>query len=1141
MDSGSTGNFVNPRITNLCRTSAINLQQPVPVILADGSETSSNKLLKIPLRMSTYSQNVAAHLLPLSTSFDIVLGLPWLTSINPHIDWVDRTMDFTHRGRFHKMMACITDPDCAKLTISATQLKQCVKRGAQLFAIHFKDDTPPTDAPSPTIQAVLDKFQDIFQELPDHPPPHRAIEHDIPLKPGSAPITKPVYRMSESELQELKSQLDLLLSKGFIRPSTSPYGSPILFVKKKDGSLRMCVDYRALNKNTVKNSYALPRIDELLDRLHGANVISKLDLQSGYHQIRMSEESIPKTAFRTRFGHYEFTVLPFGLCSAPATFQRLMNEIFRQHLDVFVLVYLDDILVFSKNEEDHAQHLHKVFEILRQHQLYAKLSKCAFGQSSLPFLGHIVGKDGIRVDPAKVDAITTWPTPTSQHDVRCFLGLANYYRRFVKGFSQLANPLTSLLAERSTFIWGPEQQQSFEALKAALSSAPILSAPDFTSPFAVTTVSADASDFAIGAVLTQGEKDTLKTIAYLSRKLNPAERNYPVHERELLAIIFALKQWRHYLMGRPFTIHTDHHGLQHIQTTPGLTGRRARWSELLQEYEFDLKYIKGNTNIVADALSRRPDLRLGLMLSSISTSTVSSVLSLHQDILSAASSDKIYQKAMQSARRSTKPGRFTIGTDDLLYYQGTQGPRLYIPESLRDHVMYEAHDSPTAGHLGMDKTLDKLVRRFYWPNMEASVRAYVKTCTACQRNKPDNKPPIGLAKPNAIPSRPWEIISMDLITQLPRTQSGHTAIVTFVDRLTKMAHFVPCSTTITATALADIFLNTIFRHHGLPEVIISDRDPKFTSKFWASLFKTLGTRLNMSTARHPQTDGQSERTNRTLEEMLRAYVQPPRHDDWDKHLPALEFAHNDSVQASTGATPFFLNYGQHPRSILDVAYPSDSNQSSQAALDVHQVVRSAVETAQKNMQVAQDRQAKNHDRKRRDIQFQVNDQVMLLSEGIQPPSASSTAAKLQPKYYGPFPVKEVKSAVTYRLGLPGHFKIHDVFHVSKLRPFFAASREQPPPPPVDFADDGTPEYRVASIRDHRPSSKPKLHAHRYLVEWEGYPEEEWTWEPRSNVEHTAAFDIYVGRPIQPLPEESPPEEPPPAPTRRSTRTRQRTG
>ncbi|KAJ9523734.1 hypothetical protein QJQ45_020170 [Haematococcus lacustris] len=391
---------------------------------------------------------------------------------------------------------------------------------------------------------VLKDFALVFPEdLPAGLPPERAVDHRIDLEPNKRPPVRSTYAMSTCELAELKKQITEMQEKGFIRPSTSPYASGVLFVRKKDGTFRMCIDYRPLNRITIKNKYPLPRVDNLLDRLHGATIFSKIDLRQGYHQIRIAPEDIPKTAFRTRYGHFEFTVMPFGLCNAPATFQRLMNDIFRQELDDCVIVYLDDILIFSRTQEEHAQHLRRVLSLLQQHKLYAKLSKCEFGLSQTEFLGHIITSTGIACDPKKVAAVESWPTPQTVHDVRSFLGLANFYRRFVKNFSDIAAPITALTQadghdKQGKVAWGPVQQSAFEALKKALTTAPVLIAPDPSQPY---TLRCDASGIGIGAVLTQGNGPAERVVAYHSRKLLPAERNYPTHEQELLSVVEALK------------------------------------------------------------------------------------------------------------------------------------------------------------------------------------------------------------------------------------------------------------------------------------------------------------------------------------------------------------------------------------------------------------------------------------------------------------------------------------------------------------------------------------------------------------------------------------------------------------------------
>ncbi|GKD34960.1 putative nucleotidyltransferase, ribonuclease H, partial [Tanacetum coccineum] len=385
---------------------------------------------------------------------------------------------------------------------------------------------------------IVSEFQDVFSEELPGIPPIRDVEFNIELIPGAEPISKAPYRMAPIELKELKDQLQELLERGFIRPSVSPWGAPVLFVKKKDGSMRLCIDYRELNKITIRNRYPLPRIDDLFDQLQGAKHFSKIDLRSGYHQLRVKEQDISKTAFRTRYGHYEFLVMPFGLTNAPAVFMDLMNRVFHEFLDKFVIVFIDDILVFSKSKEEHEEHLRTVLQILRQEKLYAKFSKCEFWLSKVAFLGHIVSAEGITMDPAKVEAITKWPRPTSVTEVRSFLGLAGYYRRFVEGFSRLALPLTKLMRKGEKFVWNEEREKSFEELKQRLVSSPILTLPSGSGGFQIYS---DASKKGLGCVLMQHGK----VIAYASRQLKPYEVNYPTHDLELAAIVFAKSKEEH--------------------------------------------------------------------------------------------------------------------------------------------------------------------------------------------------------------------------------------------------------------------------------------------------------------------------------------------------------------------------------------------------------------------------------------------------------------------------------------------------------------------------------------------------------------------------------------------------------------------
>ncbi|MCF8701934.1 hypothetical protein L3054_11165, partial [Corynebacterium sp. MC-10] len=594
-DPGSTYSYVSSYFSSEFNLLCDRMPIPIHVSTLVGEPLVVDRVYRSCLvSLSGYDTWVDMIILDM-VDFDVILGMDWLSPNHAILDC-------------YAKIVTLAMPDVPKIewkgdsgsypskVISYIHAQKLVDRGCLSYLAFIRDTSmePPSRESIPVVQEFVDMFPTDLPGLP----PDRDIDFPIDLESGTKPISIPPYRMAPAELKELKEQLQDLLSKGFIRPSVSPWGAPVLFVKKKDGSMRMCIDYRQLNKITIKNKYPLPHIDDLFDQLQGAAVFSKIDLRSGYHQLRIRASDIPKTAFRTRYGHYEFLVMSFGLTNAPATFMELMNRVFRPYLDSFVIVFIDDILVYSKTEADHVNHLRIVLQKLREEKLYAKFSKCEFWLDSVVFLGHVVSKEGIRVDPAKVEAVRGWTRPTSATEIRSFLGLAGYYRRFIQGFSSIAAPLTKLTGKNVAFLWSDECEASFQKLKSLLTSAPILTLPETGVDF---TVYCDASRVGLGGVLMQKGK----VIAYASRQLKVHEKNYSTHDLELAAVIFVLKLWRHYLYGVHCEVFTDHRSLQYIFSQKDLNLRQRRWMELLKDYDLTILYHPGKANVMADALSRK--------------------------------------------------------------------------------------------------------------------------------------------------------------------------------------------------------------------------------------------------------------------------------------------------------------------------------------------------------------------------------------------------------------------------------------------------------------------------------------------------------------------------------------------------------
>ena len=1157
----------------------------------------------------------------------------------------------------------------------------------------------------------------------------------------------------------------------------------VLLAKKKDGGMRFCVDYRVLNNQTLKNRYALPLTDDCFDRAQGARFFSCLDLHSGFWQIRLDEASAPLTAFRTRFGHYEFTVLPMGLCNAPATFMHLMNSVLRKQLDRFVLAFLDDIFIYSRTREEHLLHVEEVLKELDKQKLYLKPSKCEWMKSEVEFLGHRIGREGLSVDPQKIDAVKQWPVPTNVSELRSFLGLAGYYRRFIGNYSMTALPLTELTKDEVEWQWSDKEKGAFDQLKQQLSSAPVLLLADPKLPY---TIHCDASGFAVGACLMQDQGNGLQPVSYISSKMKPAEINYAPHEQELLALVYACTKWRHYLHnGKPFTVLSDHKSLRYFTTQPDLSARQARWKDRLAEFDFTIKYIEGPKNVVADALSRRSDHQLtqgqiaqlrgetrtreeflasirpmsekDFKLKQTPSCSVCAMRALRKVRLVPESAEESAHREAQrqmnrdaattveppapglpkankkgaivmptqrctadgkdgkqcrgrtrrgqycfwhrkkisgtriararkkeqgmglfatkdfavgetiadysgelvnggndsggpyylqlrraggnecidAARTNSGDGRWVndprgsgkrancefamqagttkvrvravraikAGEEFLLSYgaaywnclqqakkqlkkrvklmsdrpqrgmgrkqvlkkimapepqllaaaelsaltlvrgdyeliaeartaalrdksyqtrlkeppEGQEardgllwlGERLVVPNDLvlRTKLIAELHDTPTGGHFGRDKTLAAVKKRFHWEGLATTTAAYVAGCDMCQRVKHSQQVKPGLLMPLPVPEEIDSHWTMDFVTGLPKTERGHDTIQGHFSRGGSLKRLAATDTTVDAMRAADTFIDSVVRHHGVPSSIVSDRGPQFVAKFWDALWARLGSKIERSTAHHAETDGKSEREQKTLETWLRAFcTEFPR--DWDRLLPLAELALNSMPTAAMGMSPYRLLYGREPALSVDRALdqeaPTAVNEEPSAAVDAAKArwaqMAQAWHRVRGKLLIAQQRMKRNADQHRRPAQFKVGDTVLLATEHLKVVDAQFNR-KLAHLFCGPFPIKAVINANAYQLELPSHMQIHSTVNISHLRPY-RDGRQQFPDRPVSIGLSRPPPdaedsnaYEVERVLAQRGSGRNA----KYLVLWKGYSYTEASWEPASSL------------------------------------------
>ncbi|GJE94878.1 hypothetical protein PsYK624_110540 [Phanerochaete sordida] len=998
------------------------------------------------------------------------------------------------------------------------------------------------------------------------------------------------------------------------KPATVPQAAPMLCIPKKDGGLRTVVDCRRRNDNTVKDVTPFPDQEQIRMDVARAPFRSKIDLLDAYEQIRVEPDDVGKTAFATVYGTMLSNVMQQGDCNGPATFQRLMTHVFRDYIGIFVHVYLDDIFIYSDSEEDHERHLRTVFETLRESHLFLKAKKCDLYSTRMDCLGHIIDDEGLHADADKMARVHEWCTLRNYHDVQRFLGLVQYLAHFMPNVSAYTGPLSAITRNGHDFEWRPLHQQCFDMIKHLACKAPILKPIDPACPDPIWVI-CDASTSGVGAFYGQGpEWTTCRPAGFMSRKFTDAQHAYRVFELETLAILEALMKWEDKLLGRKITIVTDHKALEFFKTQSRLSNQQTRWMEFMARFDYDIVYVKGVSNKVADSFSRyfssdlldevhhfedyvNVDTRLdpsgedlplhrieelramqvgpserqtarprtclftrqqlearhaeaqqmadataaaepvvGPELDypsvaatgspTIAPSSDSSnpdgdeaplpaALGTHSELLDVAKAGYATDATFAKVLKAPKEYRTFVVEDGLIYSSNRLGQRvLCLPrtklgkQSLSGAVIAAAH--AIVGHFGTRKTSEYLRRWYWWPTLGRDVEKFCNSCGTCQTVKPSTQMPAGLLHSLPVPTRPWGSIAMDFLGPFPES-GGFNYLWVVLCRLTSLVHLLPVRTTVSAVELAWLFVRDIVRLHGLPNSIVSDRDSKFTSKFWREVHRLLGTRLLMSTVFHPQTDSATERANRSISQVLRAMVTPDQ-TDWATHLPLAEFALNSSISSSTGFAPFELTYGDLPRmaqpEIMAKVAPGVQRFVEQARDNLLRAHDAIIDSrVHQTYHVNTARHDENvHRSEMRPIQ--VGDLVYLSTENLALPKGR--ARKLAPKFIGPYPVVTAHpSTSTYTLELPRDLRrsnIHPTFHVRLLR------RHEPDDDVIfphrntrtmyDLGDDPDAEWLVDEIMSHRWAGRRP----EFLIKWNLG---DTTWEPLSVCKDLEALDRYL--------------------------------
>ena len=1072
-----------------------------------------------------------------------------------------RTKIKKHKREFLRELRKVCDDRLKVIGSSFEQVKDFDFLGAiktRIETLAFEDSLRREDT------KLREEFKDLFKPIPHVNDLPTDFVAEIKLKDPGINVKTCSYPCPRKYRDAWQTLLNQHLAAGRIRPSSSSHASPAFIIPKADPSAlpRWVNDYRQLNSNTVVDSHPLPRVDDILNDCAKGKFFSTIDMTNSFFQTRMKPEDIPLTAVSTPFGLYEWTVMPMGLRNAPSIHQRRVTHALRGLLGRICHIYLDDIIIWSTDMTTQITYSREVFEALRRAKLYINPQKTKLFRREVNFLGHHISENGIAADTSKVDKILSWPIPKSATQARSFLGMVRYMSSFLPNLAEHTAVLTTLTtktAEKLFPAWTPQHQAAFDGIKKIVVGRGCLTTIDFNlMPENKIYVTTDASDTCSGALLSFGPTwESARPVAFDSTTFKGAELNYPIHEKELLAVIRALRKWRSDLVGSPFFVFTDNKTLENFHTQKDLSRRQARWMEFLSQYDAHFVYIQGVRNSVADALSRRPtedscfnsalaekgahqpysvsltdtedssdvffpeDNHIVGLVSSLSDGTcapkrpLTLSISADQDFLSLLR--KGYEEDSWTRSLSlAAPGMPNLRCTDGLWFLDD---RLVVPNSghLRETLFRLAHDN--LGHFGFDKSYEALRHSYYWPKMRKELEsAYVPSCIECQRNKSSTTKPIGPLHPLPVPDARCDSVAIDFIGPLPMDE-GFNYLMTLTDRLGSDVRLVPCTTSLTAEGLAEKFFVNWYCENGLPTDIISDRDKLFLSRFWKALHKLTGVKLKLSTSYHPETDGSSERTNKTVNQCLRFHVERNQ-TGWVKSLPMIRFNIMSTVNKSTGFSPFQLRLGRTPRIIpplIDGHAHTDASERS--ASEFIKKMHADTQEARDNLSRAKISQAVHSNRSRTlTFPFKVGDRVKLSTFHRRrefKASGEHRVAKFMPRFDGPYTILETNEATSsVKLELPPDAKVHPVFHTSLVLPYkendssLFPSREFSKPLPV-IDKTGACEYFVRDIIDEKRSGR----GFKYLVRWVGYGEEENRWLARKELEDTEALDIWLAQKV----------------------------